>query len=217
MAVILVLILGLILWGLIGNREEQEKEKRIAREKREDMEAKVQEAEALIPKVASSAFYKEASACIRTIIERKKENIRWSVITAYNAYRAKCSGSINFLNIDDISWHAENDCIIFISSSWVYECDIEGDISGSESNGTAFIFSNHGYADLTKSQWYAFTKVVLQDFGCFSMTDRDLRAEIFDKGCMRLSLRLTPEYNRSIAKVELQRLQSEHTPYKNAF
>lgn len=72
MAVVLVLILGLILWGFIGSREEQEKEKRIAREKREDMEAKVQEAEALIPKVASSAFYKEASACIRTIIERKK-------------------------------------------------------------------------------------------------------------------------------------------------
>ena len=41
MAVILVLILGLILWGFIGNREEQEKEKRIAREKREDMETSV--------------------------------------------------------------------------------------------------------------------------------------------------------------------------------
>lgn len=217
MAVILVLILGLILWGFIGSREEQEKEKRIAREKREDMEAKVQEAESLISSVECSAFYKEASACIRTIIERKKENIRWSVIAAYNAHRANCSGSISFLNLDDISWHAENGCIIFISPSWIYECAIDGDISGIESDGTAFIFGNHGYADLTKSQWYAFTKVVLQDFGCFSMTDQDLQTEIFDKGCRRLSLGLTTEYNISIAKVELQRLQSERTPYKNAF
>ena len=220
MAVILVLILGLILWGFIGNREEQEKEKRIAREKREDMEAKVQEAEALIPKVATSAFYKGAASSIRAIISVKENKTRWGVVRAYNEYRATHTGMVAYMGLDDIGWNGENGGVMNISPYEICDCYADGESGGLESDGTAFGFQHHGYANLTRSQLYALIKVILRDFKCLSsgnITEIELQRNVFEVANAGVRLELSPQYSRTIAEAELRKLQSEQTPYKNAF
>ena len=210
MAVILVLILGLILWGFIGSREEQEKEKRIAREKQENMKAKIREAESLIPNVESAAFYKEVSAYINNFIVESDKAVRWAVTRAYNEYHRSCSGYMKHVEFDDINWRVEDHRLV-ITCSDIFERHEE------EMTGQPFLFQAHGYADLMKGQLYALVKVVLRNFKCLNTgsTEEKIQKCIFEDGNIELSL--SHQYYKSIAELELQRLQSDQTPYKNAF
>lgn len=167
MAIILVLVLGLILWGFIGNRKEQEKEKELLAKKREDMEAKVREAETLIPSVETSTFYKEVSAYINNFIAESDKAVRWAVTRAYNEYRRSCSGYMKHVRLDDVGWKVEIDYGMEITCENIWKLFL------GETTGQSFSFQNHGYASLTKSQLYALVKAILRDFTSLNISSSE--------------------------------------------
>ena len=212
MAVVLVFILGLILWGFIGNRKEQEKEKELLAKKREDMEAKVREAETLIPSVETSTFYKEVSAYINNFIAESDKAVRWAVTRAYNEYRRSCSGYMKHVGLDDVGWKVEIDYGMEITCENIWKLFL------GETTGQSFSFQNHGYASLTKSQLYALVKAILRDFTSLNISSsEEIWKCVFGDRYAKIELSLSPQYCRSIAELELQRLQADQTPYKNAF
>lgn len=209
----LIVIVAALYYLYSHEKQDQaaQKEQKISSELR----LKVQKAEALIPRVESSAFYKEIAAHLRSEISDKAQFIRRIVAQDYDKYlRSNPQSAQSFVpNVSRISR------TIRITPSGLY------DFGFINSDSPSLDFSSHGYADLTAEQLYALAKVLARNFDCFiicdylhkSLADAKLQSEIFERHSFDVYLYLSDRYVNSIIDSEVQRLQAQQSPYKNAF
>lgn len=212
----LIVIVAALYYLYSHEKQDQaaQKEQKISSE----LKLKVQKAEALIPRVESSAFYKEIAAYLRSEISDKARFIRRIVAQEYDAYlRSNPQSAQSF--VPDTSRIFTCDRTIRITSSGLYGF---GFIN---SDSPSLDFSSHGYADLTAEQLYALAKVLTRNFDCFiicdylhePLADTKLQSEIFEHHFFNVYLYLSDRYVNSIIDSEVQRLQAQQSPYKNAF
>lgn len=216
--IILVIIIAVIAaWCCIS----AEKERIAKQEVQNEIAAQVKEAEALVPQVESSAFYKEVASFIQSELTKKEQSIRHSAANAYFNYLRSNSGTASHF-VPEYQKYANADllsCTIYVSFKEIYGFDYDF----SESEGTKIWFSSYGYADLTRIQLYALLKTLGHHFNSLHipLTVDRVQSKIlnehwgkYEKG---VQLCITDDYIKSIVDSEIRYLQNQKSPYKNAF
>lgn len=217
MMIILVIISAIIVVWCCSSAEKE----RTAKQKAQKLANKVKEAEALVPQVESSAFYKVVASFVQSELTKKEQSIRHHVENAYFDYLRSSSGTASHF-VPEYQKYANADllsCEIYVSLKEIYGFDYDF----SELEGTKAWFSVYGYADLTRIQLYALLKTLCHNFNSFyiplpvdQVQSKILNEhwEEYEKG---VPLRITDDYIKSIVDSEIRYLQSQKSPYKNAF
>ena len=215
--IILVIISAIIVVWCCSSAEKE----RTAKQKAQKLANKVKEAEALVPQVESSAFYKVVASFVQSELTKKEQSIRHHVENAYFDYLRSSSGTASHF-VPEYQKYANADllsCEIYVSLKEIYGFDYDF----SELEGTKAWFSVYGYADLTRIQLYALLKTLCHNFNSFyiplpvdQVQSKILNEhwEEYEKG---VPLRITDDYIKSIVDSEIRYLQSQKSPYKNAF
>lgn len=223
--IIFVIICAIIVVWCCISAESAEKE-RIAKQTTQqkaqnELAAKVKEAEALVPQVASSAFYKEVASFVQSELTKKEQSIRYWTSKAYFDYLRSNSGVASHF-VSEYQKYAYGNllsCSIYVSYQEIYGFDYDF----SEREGTKIWFSSHGYADLTRIQLYALLKTLCHNFNSLHipLTVDQVQSKVlnehwgeYEKG---VPLRITDDYIKSIVDSEIRYLQNQKSPYKNAF
>lgn len=215
--IVFVIIIAAIVVGLCVSAEKEQKAQQKAQN---ELATKVKEAEALIPRAASSEFYRKISSYIQSEISRQNQSIRDKVARDYDAY-LNSNSSVSFVP----DYRRYDDCrYIQISVSY-----IDGFIADPEICSHSIDFSSQGYADLTAAQLYALLQSLLHSFDSLKLyknskyceknplTTKQLQSEIFENKYTSFNLFITDNHIKSIMDSEVQRLQAQKSPYKNAF
>ena len=223
--IIFVIICAIIVVWCCISAESAEKE-RIAKQTTQqkaqnELAAKVKEAEALVPQVASSAFYKEVASFVQSELTKKEQSIRHSTADAYFDYLRSNSGVASHFVPEYQKYAYRNllSCSIYVSYQEIYGFDYDF----SEREGTKIWFSSHGYADLTRIQLYALLKTLCHNFNSFyiplpvDQVQSKILNEHWEKHEKGVPLRITDDYIKSIVDSEIRYLQNQKSPYKNAF
>lgn len=215
MMIILVIISAIIVvWCCIS----AEKERTAKQKAQNELANKVK---ALVPQVESSAFYKVVASFVQSELTKKEQSIRHYVENAYFDYLRSSSGTAShfvpeyqkYANVDLLS------CDIYVSLKEIYGFDYDF----SEHEGTNARFSVYGYADLTRIQLYALLKTLCHNFNSFyiPLPDDQVQSKILNEPWEEyesgVPLRITDDYIKSIVDSEIRYLQSQKSPYKNAF
>lgn len=223
--IIFVIICAIIVVWCCISAESAEKErisKQTTQQKAQnELAAKVKEAEALVPQVASSAFYKEVASFVQSELTKKEQSIRYWTSKAYFDYLRSNSGVASHF-VPEYQKYAYGNllsCSIYVSYQEIYGFDYDF----SEREGTKIWFSSHGYADLTRIQLYALLKTLCHNFNSLHipLTVDQVQSKVlnehwgeYEKG---VPLRITDDYIKSIVDSEIRYLQNQKSPYKNAF
>lgn len=223
--IIFVIICAIIVVWCCISAESAEKErtaKQATQQKTQnELAAKVKEAEALVPQVASSAFYKEVASFVQSELTKKEQSIRYWTSKAYFDYlRSNSGGASHFVpEYQKYAYGNLLSCSIYVSYQEIYGFDYDF----SEREGTKIWFSSHGYADLTRIQLYALLKTLCHNFNSLHipLTVDQVQSKVlnehwgeYEKG---VELCITDNYIKSIVDSEIRYLQNQKSPYKNAF
>lgn len=179
----------------------------------------VQGAEQLMPKVRSSAFYKEVAPFLQQGLSKGEKNIRSMVDERYHNY-LQSGQSKPFDPYEPYGSHIQS---YYLAVSVCVEkskisyrtCDYAFD--------REFVCAEHGYADLTAAQLYALVRILLQDYDSIFRYDvgiapgQTIEWNIFDAQIQVVDLVLTDQYIKKIVDSEVRVLQAKKSPYKNAF
>ena len=219
---IFVIICAIIVVWCCSSAEKERTAKQATQQKAQnELTAKVKEAEALVPQVASSAFYKEVASFVQSELTKKEQSIRHSTADAYFDYLRSNSGVASHF-VPEYQKYANADllsCEIYVSLKEIYGFDYDF----SELEGTKAWFSSYGYADLTRIQLYALLKTLCHNFNSLHipLTVDQVQFKVlnehwgkYEKG---VPLCITDDYIKSIVDSEIRYLQNQKSPYKNAF
>lgn len=214
----------IVVWCCIS-AESAEKERtatQAAKQKAQnELANKVKEAEALVPQVESSAFYKVVASFVQSELTKKEQSIRHRAANAYFNHLCSNSGTASHF-VPEYKKYADADllsCDIYVSLKEIYGFDYDF----SELEGTKIWFSSYGYADLTRIQLYALLKTLCHNFNSFyiPLTVDQVQSKVlnehwgkYEKG---VPLCITDDYIKSIVDSEIRYLQNQKSPYKNAF
>lgn len=218
--IILVVIIAVI---VVGCCISVEKERTAKQEIQNELAAKAKDAEALIPRAASSDFYRKISSYIQSEISKQDQSIRDKVARDYDAYLSS-NPSVSF--VPDYKRYDEKSCnhgCICISDSYIYGFSVDP-----EFYSPSIVFSSQGYADLTAAQLYALLQSLLHSFDflnpykgskhpCYLLTTKQLQSEIFENNSTSFNFFMTDSHIKSIVDSEVYRLQGQKSPYKSAF
>lgn len=226
MIIFVIIIAAIVVWYCISAEKERiakQKAQQNQKKVQDELAAKVKEAEALIPRAASSDFYREISSYIRSEISKRDQSIRNKVARDYNAWLSSNS-SKPF--VPDYKKYDEDSCdygSIRLSNSYIYGFSVDP-----EFYPPSIVFSSQGYADLTATQLYALLQSLRHSFDSLepyknskyfekSLTVKQLQSEIFENNSTFFYLFMTDCHIKSIVDSEVQRLQGQKSPYKNVF
>lgn len=218
MMIILVIISAIIVvWCCIS----AEKERTAKQKDQNELANKVKEAEALVPQVESSAFYKVVASFVQSELTKKEQSIRHDAANAYFDHLRSSSGTASHF-VPEYKKYAPADFLsfsIYVSFKEIYGFDYDF----SEGEGTKACFSSYGYADLTGIQLYALLKTLCHNFNSFYISlpvdqvQSKVLNEHWEKYERGVPLSITHDYIKSIVDSEIRYLQSQKSPYKNAF
>lgn len=221
MMIILVIISAIIVvWCCISAEKERTATQAAKQKAQNELANKVKEAEALIPQAASSDFYREISSYIRSEISKQDQSICDKVARDYNAWHT----SKPF--VPDYKKYGDDSCdygSIFLSNSCIYGFSVDFELYP-----PSIVFSSQGYADLTAAQLYALLQSLRHSFDSLEpyknskyckkpLTSKQLQFEIFENHSTFFYLFMTDDHVKSIVDSEVQRLQTQKSPYKPAF
>lgn len=237
MIIFVIIIAAIVVWYCISAEKERiakQKAQQNQKKVQDELAAKVKEAEALIPRVVSSDFYKKVLSYIQSEIFKRDEAIRHQVEQDYDIYLRSSHGEESFFSPNYSRYNRGS--FIRISHSYIY-----GFFVDSEFYPPNIIFSSWGYSNLTNAQLYALLQSVCHDFDSLELYDFD-SISLFDdnRGYPKHPLQinqfqsdifnderknntgifyfyLTDKHIVSVVDSEIRHLQGQKSPYKNAF
>lgn len=221
MIIFVIICAIIVVWCCISAEKERTAKQATQQKTQNELAAKVKEAEALVPQVASSAFYKEVASFVQSELTKKEQSIRYWTSKAYFDYlRSNSGGASHFVpEYQKYAYGNLLSCSIYVSYQEIYGFDYDF----SEREGTKIWFSSHGYADLTRIQLYALLKTLCHNFNSLHipLTVDQVQSKVlnehwgeYEKG---VELCITDNYIKSIVDSEIRYLQNQKSPYKNAF
>lgn len=220
MMIVLIIIAAIVVWCCISAEKERTAKQKAQQKAQNELATKVKEAEALIPRAASSDFYREISSYIRSEISKQDQSICNKVARDYNAWHTSKPFVPDYKKYDDDSCDYGS---IRLSNSYIYGFSVDP-----EFYPPSIVFSSQGYADLTAVQLYALLQSLRHSFDSLEpyknskycekpLTVAQLQSEIFEKHSTVFYLFMTDDHIKSIVDSEVQRLQAQKSPYKPAF
>lgn len=168
-----------------------------------------------ILRAESSDFYKQISRFVQDTISKYEQAIRGEIRSEY----------INYLGTNSSNPFDINKCSVELRSIRVSGGGIKQVYYDEDEATPSFIYSTQGYADLTNEQFYILVKTIQKNFKCLKLnmaTDFELKTAIEKQKNDRytsceIKFYLADDYIKLIEKSEVKYLESQKSPYRNAF